>query len=79
MSATEGNVRRLTVSDIGRMYADGERIQTVACPGLGTATGRVPATEAARQMALAYHYAQNPPQAMSWPAAAARHRRILGG
>jgi 3-methyl-2-oxobutanoate hydroxymethyltransferase len=26
MSATEGNIRRLTVSDIGRMYADGERI-----------------------------------------------------
>jgi O-acetyl-ADP-ribose deacetylase (regulator of RNase III) len=59
--------------------AGGERIQTVACPGLGTATGRVPAAEAARQMALAYHYAQNPPQAMSWPAAAARHRCILGG
>jgi O-acetyl-ADP-ribose deacetylase (regulator of RNase III) len=59
--------------------AGGERIQIVACPGLGTATGRVPAAEAARQMALAYHYAQNPPQAISWPAAAARHRRILGG
>jgi O-acetyl-ADP-ribose deacetylase (regulator of RNase III) len=57
--------------------ADGERIQTVACPGLGTATGRVPATEAARQMALAYHYAQNPPQALSWQSAAARHRAIL--
>lgn len=26
MSATEQNVRRLTISDIGRMYADGERI-----------------------------------------------------
>ena len=26
MSATEGVVRRLTVSDIGRMYADGEKI-----------------------------------------------------
>ena len=26
MSATEGLVRRLTVSDIGRMYADGEKI-----------------------------------------------------
>jgi 3-methyl-2-oxobutanoate hydroxymethyltransferase len=26
MSASEGNIRRLTVSDIGRMYADGERI-----------------------------------------------------
>src|SRR5215217_3471546 len=26
MSATEQPVRRLTISDIGRMYADGERI-----------------------------------------------------
>ena len=26
MSASGGEVRRLTVSDIGRMYADGERI-----------------------------------------------------
>jgi O-acetyl-ADP-ribose deacetylase (regulator of RNase III) len=59
--------------------ADGERIQIVACPGLGTATGRVPAPEAARQMALAYHYYKHPPQAINWHSAAARHRRILGG
>jgi len=59
--------------------AAGERIQTVVCPGLGTATGRVPAAEAARQMALAYHYYQHPPQAINWPAAVARHRRISGG
>jgi len=58
--------------------AERERIQTLVCPGLGTATGRVPAAEAARQMALAYHYHQHPPQAISWPAAAARHRRVLG-
>ncbi len=58
---------------------EAERIQTVVCPGLGTATGRVPATEAARQMELAYRYYQNPPQAISWNAAAARHRSIIGG
>lgn len=59
--------------------AGAERIQIVACPGLGTATGRVPAAEAARQMALAYHYHRHPPRALSWPAATTRHHRILGG
>ena len=56
-----------------------ERIQTVVCPGLGTATGRVPFAEAARQMALAYRYYQHPPQTISWNTAAARHRSIIGG
>lgn len=55
------------------------RIQTVVCPGLGTATGRMPVEEAARQMALAYHYYLDPPRAISWPAAAARNRRIISG
>lgn len=32
------------------------KIHTIACPGLGTATGRVPYPEAARQMAVAYRY-----------------------
>ncbi|MGI4867052.1 MAG: macro domain-containing protein [Janthinobacterium lividum] len=59
--------------------AAGERIQTVVCPDLGTATGRVPAAEAARQMALAYHYYRHPPQSLNWNAAAARHRSIVGG
>ena len=59
--------------------AAGERIQTVVCPGLGTATGRMPAAEAARQMELAYRYYQHPPQTISWNAAAARHRSIVGG
>jgi O-acetyl-ADP-ribose deacetylase (regulator of RNase III) len=59
--------------------AESQRIQTVVCPGLGTATGRVPAAEAARQMALAYHYYKYPPQALSWAVAAARHRRISSG
>lgn len=57
--------------------ASDTRIQTVVCPGLGTATGRVPFTEAARQMELAYRYYKNPPQAITWNSAAARHRSIL--
>jgi O-acetyl-ADP-ribose deacetylase (regulator of RNase III) len=57
--------------------AESEKIKTVVCPGLGTATGRVPVAEAARQMEVAYHYHKNAPQAIDWPAAAARHRNIM--
>lgn len=37
------------------------RIGVIACPGLGTATGRVPSEEAARQMAAAYQHYLSPP------------------
>jgi len=58
---------------------DGDKIQTVLCPGLGTATGRVPFAEAARQMELAYRYHKDPPQTISWNSAIARHRNIIFG
>lgn len=54
-------------------------IRSIACPGLGTATGRVPATEAARQMALAYRWFLDPPQAMSWEHATNRQVAIRYG
>jgi O-acetyl-ADP-ribose deacetylase (regulator of RNase III) len=41
-------------------------ITTVACPGLGTATGRGEHAEAARQMALAYRHFLEPPTAITW-------------
>ncbi|WP_426491618.1 macro domain-containing protein [Hymenobacter sp. 102] len=56
-----------------------ERIRVVVCPGLGTATGRMPVEEAARQMALAYRYYLDPPRAITWPYAAARNRHIISG
>ena len=64
---------------IRRFNKDGDKIQTVLCPGLGTATGRVPFAEAARQMELAYCYHKNPPQAISWNSALVRHRNIIAG
>lgn len=54
-------------------------IRTVACPGLGTATGRVPADEAARQMALAYRHFRYPPELISWPMAQERQQAIRVG
>ena len=54
-------------------------IRKLACPGLGTATGQVPADEAARQMALAYNWYRRPLQAIDWAAAEDRQRAIGRG
>jgi O-acetyl-ADP-ribose deacetylase (regulator of RNase III) len=64
---------------VKQFTSDSRRIQTVLCPGLGTATGRVPFKEAARQMELAYRYYKNPPQTIDWNSAATRHRSIVIG
>jgi len=55
------------------------RIGIVACPGLGTATGRVSPAEAARQMSLAYRYFLNPPKRIDWTMARARQDEIWYG
>jgi O-acetyl-ADP-ribose deacetylase (regulator of RNase III) len=54
-------------------------IASVACPGLGTATGAVPYPEAARQMALAYRNFLNRPDRITWAFAEARQREIGRG
>jgi O-acetyl-ADP-ribose deacetylase (regulator of RNase III) len=57
--------------------AGNNQIKTVVCPGLGTNTGRVPAEDAAKQMAMAYYHFKNPPTAISWYFASARHNEIM--
>jgi O-acetyl-ADP-ribose deacetylase (regulator of RNase III) len=54
-------------------------IRIIACPGLGTATGRVPAAEAARQMAAAYRHFLNPPVRISWDYAHDRQQAVRYG
>jgi O-acetyl-ADP-ribose deacetylase (regulator of RNase III) len=56
-----------------------ETIRTVACPGLGTATGRVAPHEAARQMALAYGWYVRPATVINWPTAEGRQAMISRG
>lgn len=51
-------------------------IRSVACPGLGTATGHVPYRVAARQMALAYKNFLNPPRTINWSYADERHLAV---
>jgi len=59
--------------------SSGTRIRKVACPGLGTATGRVGPGEAARQMALAFHFYLNPLSVIDWRTAQARQAAIGRG
>jgi O-acetyl-ADP-ribose deacetylase (regulator of RNase III) len=43
-----------------------QKIKTVLCPGLGTATGRVSPKIAAQQMLLAYTFHKKPPEEINW-------------
>lgn len=54
-------------------------IEIIACPGLCTATGRMPAPEAARQMALAYRNFLEPPPHFGWQTAFSRQDSIGRG
>jgi O-acetyl-ADP-ribose deacetylase (regulator of RNase III) len=54
-------------------------IASVACPGLGAATGRLPYPEAARQMALAYRNFLNPPRFLDWRVADRRQDEVGAG
>nr|WP_299491690.1 macro domain-containing protein [Acaryochloris sp. IP29b_bin.137] len=56
-----------------------QQIRSVACPGLGTATGQVPFERAAKQMALAYKNFWHPPDSISWPFAITRQNAIGAG
>ncbi|MEL6562721.1 MAG: phage tail protein, partial [Bacteroidota bacterium] len=53
------------------------RIESVLCPGLGTATGRVSYKEAARQMSLAYKNFKKPTTNMKWDNLQSRNQEIM--
>jgi len=54
-------------------------IRRLACPGPGTGTGRVPAAEAARQMALAFRSILDPPSRVDWNLASRRQSEVRVG
>jgi O-acetyl-ADP-ribose deacetylase (regulator of RNase III) len=56
-----------------------QKIRKVACPGLGTGTGRVAPLEAARQMALAYSWYVDSWPTIDWQIAQARQAQIGRG
>jgi O-acetyl-ADP-ribose deacetylase (regulator of RNase III) len=59
-------------------HAD-RKIKKLACPGLGTLTGRVPFDEAARQMALAYRHYLWPFERIYWKDVEERQKAIGWG
>lgn len=56
-----------------------QKIETIACPGLGTSAGSVSPKEAARQMELAYRHFQNPPKVLNWDVASQRQQDVIWG
>lgn len=56
-----------------------DKINSIACPGLGTGIGRVPYSEAARLMALAYDHFLYPPKHLNCFVAASRQLLIWEG
>jgi O-acetyl-ADP-ribose deacetylase (regulator of RNase III) len=53
-----------------------QQIEIVAFPAMGTGFGRVPFTEAARQMAVAYRHFLEPPHRFDWDFVVERERAI---
>ncbi len=54
------------------------KIEKVLCPGMGTATGKVPPYEAARQMYIAYKNFMKPTTNMTWRNLINRNKEIIG-
>jgi O-acetyl-ADP-ribose deacetylase (regulator of RNase III) len=58
---------------------ESRKIESVACPGLGTGTGGVDSLEAALQLCLAYDHYQRPPQFLNPSVAQQRQEKIYYG
>jgi O-acetyl-ADP-ribose deacetylase (regulator of RNase III) len=56
-----------------------QKIEIIACPGLGTRTGEVPFQQAAKQMALAYRNFLYPPRSIDWIFATDRQFQVRYG
>lgn len=59
--------------------SESRKIDSVACPGLGTGTGGVDAVEAALQLRLAYEHFCRPPSFINPSVAQERHEKIHYG
>lgn len=59
--------------------SESRKIDSLACPGLGTGTGGVDSLEAALQLCLAYEHFKKPPQFINPSMAQQRHEKIYYG
>lgn len=74
--AVEEHNKQREWSNITAFSDTDTKIERVVCPGLGTNAGRVPAEDAAKQMALAYEHVKNPPTSINWYYAGKRNDEI---
>ena len=58
---------------------ESRKIDSIACPGLGTGTGGVDYLEAALQLCLAYEHYRHPPPFINPSVAQERHEKIYYG
>jgi len=65
------------IVDVNDKYPDLNRINTVACTGLGTFCGEIPYKRAAKEMRLAYDNVMNPPTVLDWDFAVKRNSEIF--
>jgi O-acetyl-ADP-ribose deacetylase (regulator of RNase III) len=59
--------------------SESRKIDSIACPGLGTGTGGVDSLEAALQLCLAYEHYRRPPPFINPSVAQERHEKIYYG
>ena len=59
--------------------SESRKIDSLACPGLGTGSGGMDSLEAALQLCLAYEHYQRPPQVLNPSVAQQRHERVYYG
>jgi len=59
--------------------SESPKIESIACPGLGTGTGGMDSTEASLQLRLAYEHYLRPPPVINPTMAQARHERVYYG
>src|SRR5690606_3471305 len=79
ISRTDNVYRAMLLAVRQHNQTSERKINIVACPGLGTATGRVPFRQAAKQMAMAYRNFLNPPSRIDWHYANERQLQIRYG
>jgi O-acetyl-ADP-ribose deacetylase (regulator of RNase III) len=68
-------VAALTAIHLHNVTAD-QKIETAACPAMGTGFGGMSFDEAARQMAAAYRHYLQPPHRLDWDYVIERHKSI---
>jgi O-acetyl-ADP-ribose deacetylase (regulator of RNase III) len=59
--------------------SESRKIDSLACPGLGTGTGGMDSLEASLQLCLAYEHYQHPPRLLNPSVAQQRHERVYYG